>query len=157
MKKIIAIILSLTLVMSLAACGGNKAAGQDSDATSAQTGETESTQDTESTEDVVKEEFPVPENVTVTQTSDSSGQKIEFSGEVDYQTVADYIALLETKGFVFDADTERDGMYRVVSTKDNTTVYMAFVHEIRDDLFWERIDQGEVITAELTGSIKISE
>ncbi|MBQ8620729.1 MAG: hypothetical protein IJ422_00255 [Oscillospiraceae bacterium] len=172
MKKIIAFVLCLILLLSLAACGGNEDAGQGSDGTSAQTGEAEDTpgggettlsadnnEDTqvvETTGTAVEEAFPIPEGITVTDTSDDTDkQMIDFNGEVAFGIVQDYVTLLESMGFTFNADECWDGLYRVDGSKEGIFVLLEFNHGMRDDLFWERINQGEVITGPFRGSITI--
>lgn len=176
MKRIIAFILCLMMILSLAACGGNETAGQ-SDSTAAQAGtagtaedtpesgeitlsadNSEATETTEATEatETVMEEVPIPENTAVTKTTDGQDKQVtEFSGNVVYQNVADYAALLESMGFTVKEEFRNDGTYYVIATKDKVSIYSGLAHGIRDDIFLDKIAQGEEVKGNFSGSITV--
>lgn len=183
MKKIAALVLCLFLLLTLAACDGNEDSGNP-DGSAAQSGETSSSAEDDANEDSGQPDgtieqpdenktsaegdvtettetdtwsIPTPEDATITNSYDGlQEQWTEFSYRTVYQTVADYISLLESMGFTGNVEKWNDGIYHVTLTKDTAEITIQFIHDNRDDIFETMVAQGEEIPGTLWGRIYVN-
>ncbi len=184
MKKILALTLCAALLLSLAACGGEQAADQPADTSNQEEApqtpaESEgSAQDTpgsadgtaadapdttdpveapaEAQSEAEDDAFPIPANTAITWDNDSTKLKeLQFSGDIVYQDLADYIQLLESMGYESNVVFWADGCYHVDIVKDNTTVSIQFTHDLPDNTFLDKVAQGEEISGPVYGAVEI--
>lgn len=182
MKKIFAWTLCAVLLLSLAACGGEQGTGQPADTspqeetpstptesdgtaqdtpdaaddTSADTPDTSEPTETPDAAQPEEEEFPIPANTAITWNNDSTKMKeLQFSGDIVYQDLADYIQLLESMGYESNAVFRADGCYHVDAVMGNTTVSIQFTHDLPDNTFLDKVVQGEEISGPVYGAVEI--
>ncbi len=154
MKRTITFLTSLFLLVSLTACGGNEASNT-SDVLGTDLVDVSST--TEYTNESENNagntvSIPIPENVTITNSYDGLAEQwTEFSYKTNYQTVAEYIAQLESMGFTSNVEKWNDGIHHVTLTKDEALVTIEFVHDNRDDIFENMVANGDEINGTLRG------
>lgn len=175
MKKIVALVLCLFLMLTLVACDGNEDSdkpGETSSSTEDSSNENSDKPDdttaqpegnTSSVEDVATEtneadtwNIPTPEDAVITGSYDGlQEQWTEFSYSTVYQTVADYIAILESMGFTGNVEKWNDGIYHVTLTKGTAEITIQFIHDNRDDIFETMVVQGEEIPGTLWGRVYV--